>query len=293
VTTPVRLSLFAALLAAVFGGAAVVGAAVDPSRTDREAGHAGSRNAGMAEHATEHGGASRPSEATLPGLAVAQDGNRLLLKRNSFDRSDRAQRVEFQVLDADGRAVRDFDVAHEKRMHFIVVRRDFENFQHLHPRLSADGTWTQRVKLPQGGTYRVFADFERDGRQHTLGADLQVAGAFAAQPLPRPQRTVRSDGGLEVTLRADDGGSGGEGRVAFEVRDHGAVVTDRLDPYLGAKGHLVALRQADLAYLHTHPEGDELAFETTYPSVGDYRLFVQFSYEGKVHTAAFTRRASR
>lgn len=29
-------------------------------------------------------------------------------------------------------------------------------------------------------------------------------------------------------------------------------VTD-LQPYLGAYGHLVALRQGDLAYLHVHP----------------------------------------
>src|SRR3546814_3056298 len=28
-----------------------------------------------------------------------------------------------------------------------------------------------------------------------------------------------------------------------------------LQPYLGAYGHLVALREGDLAYLHVHPEG--------------------------------------
>ncbi|NKX51639.1 hypothetical protein HER39_13910, partial [Arthrobacter deserti] len=28
-----------------------------------------------------------------------------------------------------------------------------------------------------------------------------------------------------------------------------------LEPYLGAYGHLVALRAGDLAYLHVHPEG--------------------------------------
>jgi hypothetical protein len=37
---------------------------------------------------------------------------------------------------------------------------------------------------------------------------------------------------------------------------------------------------------------DELAFDTTYPSAGAYRLFVQFSYEGRIHTAAFTQRVS-
>ena len=66
----------------------------------------------------------------------------------------------------------------------------------------------------------------------------------------------------------------------------------RVEPYLGANGHLVALREGDLAYLHTHPEthsGRRIAFETEFPSAGRYRLFLQFKHEGKVRTA-FTRR---
>jgi hypothetical protein len=287
VTTGVRLSLFAVLVAAVFAGAAVVGAAVNPSQSDAGDGHARAERDGMAEHGADHGGDTESSAATLPGLAVAQDGYRLALKRNRYNSGPGGQRVAFHILDAEGRPVRDFEVAHEKRMHFIVVRRDFEDFQHLHPRLGDDGTWTQRVMFAHGGSYRVYADFERGGEQHTLGADVQVAGDFRAKPLPAPRRTVRSDGGLEVTLHARDN------HVAFEVRDEGAVVNDRLEPYLGAKGHLVALREGDLAYLHTHPQGNELAFETTYPSAGAYRLFVQFSYEGRIHTAAFTQQVSR
>jgi hypothetical protein len=275
-TTPARVSLFVALLAAVFGGAAVVGAAVDPSGPDTAAGHVGDAKEGMGGHAT-----------ALPGLAVADKGYRLVLKRSRFDRSAAVQRLAFQILDERGRPVRDYDVSHEKRMHFIVVRRDFADFQHLHPRMREDGTWTQQVKFSRGGSYRVFADFERGGEKHTLGADIQVSGGFDAEALPAARRTVRSDGGLDVTLDAAGG------RLAFEARDDGRVVNDELDPYLGARGHLVALREGDLAYLHTHPEGDELAFETTYPSAGAYRLFVQFSYKGRIHTAAFTQRVSR
>jgi hypothetical protein len=286
-TTLARVSLFGLLLAAVFGGAAVVGAAVDPSGSDADARHGGDAADGMADHGGGHDGNAASSAASLPGLAVADNGYRLVLRRSTFDRSDSEQPLAFQILDEHGLPVRDFDVAHEKRMHFIVVRRDFADFQHLHPRMREDGTWTQRVKLTRGGSYRVFADFDRGGQQHTLGADVHVAGGFDNEALPAPRRTVRSDRGLDVTLRA-----AGD-RLGFEVRDQGKVVNDALDPYLGAKGHLVALRQGDLAYLHTHPEGDELAFETTYPSAGAYRLFVQFSYKGRINTAAFTREVSR
>jgi hypothetical protein len=79
-----------------------------------------------------------------------------------------------------------------------------------------------------------------------------------------------------------------------------------VEDYLGAKGHLVALREDDLAYLHTHPSGAEgehggdghgeagggeaIRFETEFPTAARYRLFLQFKDEGEVHTAAFTRR---
>ena len=55
-----------------------------------------------------------------------------------------------------------------------------------------------------------------------------------------------------------------------------------LQPYLGAFGHLVALRDGDLAYLHVHPEGDEptagqtagpdVAFVAEVPTPGRYLL---------------------
>jgi hypothetical protein len=70
-----------------------------------------------------------------------------------------------------------------------------------------------------------------------------------------------------------------------------------LQPYLGAFGHLVSLRDGDLAYLHTHPaaeahDGDRggptVAFATEFPTAGSYRLFLDFKADGKVHTAEFT-----
>ena len=77
----------------------------------------------------------------------------------------------------------------------------------------------------------------------------------------------------------------------------GTPVTD-LQPYLAAYGHLVALRQGDLAYLHVHPDGapgdgrtepgPAIVFHTTAPSDGTYRLFLDFKHGGVVRTAEFT-----
>ena len=67
----------------------------------------------------------------------------------------------------------------------------------------------------------------------------------------------------------------------------------KLDQYLGAKGHLVALREGDLAFLHVHPDADRLRFRATFPTAGRYRLFLQFQVDRRVHTAAFTHEVSR
>jgi len=86
--------------------------------------------------------------------------------------------------------------------------------------------------------------------------------------------------------------------VALTVERDGVPVVD-LEPYLGALGHLVALRAGDLAYTHVHPvDGDAAAgsggggpsvqFLLDVPSPGDYRLFFDFAHAGTVHTAAFT-----
>jgi hypothetical protein len=57
------------------------------------------------------------------------------------------------------------------------------------------------------------------------------------------------------------------------------------------RGHLVALRDGDLAYSHVHPleraEPGRVAFDAHLAS-GAYRLFLQFKVHGRVFTAPFT-----
>jgi hypothetical protein len=209
------------------------------------------------------------------GLAVTDDAYTLELARRAAPRGKRFQ-LAFRIADRAGRTVRAFDVEHTKRMHLIVVRRDLTGFQHLHPTQGPDGTWTVPVTLEDAGTYRVFADFATRGTAHTLADDLTVDGPVLSRPLPAPAERVTTDG-LQVTRRG----------LAFEVTRDGAPVA--VDDYLGAKGHLVALRRGDLAFLHVHPDADRLRFAADFPAPGEYRLFLQFRSEGKLHTTAFTQ----
>jgi hypothetical protein len=301
-SAPARLLAFAALLAAVFGGALLAGRALDaPGPAEATRGGHDEEPAGHVERADEpapagaHAGTAAGGDAhgepaaaaaALPGLAAADAGVRLVLERGVLPRPGRSE-LRFRVVDAGGRPVRDFELEQTKRMHLIVVRRDGAGFQHLHPRMRADGTWVQPLRLDAAGTYRVIADFRRAGRQTTLGHDLHVGGEVEPAGFPAPARAARA-ADLAVDLDAPAARAGRPVELAFGVRRGGRAVDAELEPYLGARGHLVVLREGDLAYLHTHPSGDRLAFEATFPSAGRYRAFVQFAHRGRVRTAAFT-----
>jgi hypothetical protein len=200
----------------------------------------------------------------------------------------RPQRYAFRIERGPEETVRDFQVEHTKRMHLIVVRSDLTGFQHLHPTMDDDGTWRGSIRLRNGGEYRMFADFKHAGKRRTLAADVPVDGEFKRVKLPAPSAQTRTDGGLDVALFHHGPGAGAPVHVQFEVAEQGRLVTAELQPYLGAMGHLVAIRQKDLKYLHTHPDGATPAFHVEYPSGGKYRVFVQFRHRGRVHTAAFT-----
>jgi hypothetical protein len=146
------------------------------------------------------------------------------------------------------------------------------------------------VTLRDAGSYRVFADFSVAGKPHTLADDVTVDGAVRSHALPKPVKEVRVDG-LRVRLSEGATTAGAESELAFDVTRNGKPVA--VEDYLGAKGHLVALREGDLAFLHVHPDERSLRFMATFPSVGRYRLFLQFKTDGRLHTAAFTQEVSR
>jgi hypothetical protein len=282
VSAPLKLAAFALALAAVFGIATFAGATAGPDRS-------GESSTGMTteDGAEEHGMGTEATKADpVRGLAVADDGLKLVLDRPAFDQG-RAAELRFSIRGADGEPVREYDVVHEKRMHLIVVRRDGSGFQHLHPELSSDGVWSVPLALPEPGSYRVFADFSHDGEAETLAADLAVDGEADYRALPAPTTSADTGDGYQVELDAADARAGSEAVLGFTVTRDGESV--KPEPYLGARGHLVALREGDLAYLHVHADEDSLAFMAEFPTERRYRLYLQFKHEGRVHTAAFTQ----
>lgn len=296
-STSARIVGFVAAIGAIFGLALVVGRAVGP--VDDEP--AVEAHAGDAKHNESAGGAhgvdAQTGTATdLPGgLMVSQNGYTLALAGQTVTAGDDAA-LSFTIIGPDGAPVTEFDTEHEKQLHLIAVRSDFTGFQHVHPVLDeSTGAWSTALDLT-AGTWRVYADFKASGADAlTLGADLSVGGTFEPAPHAVENRTA-TVGEYEVTL---DGElvAGEDAELTLSVSKNGTPVTD-LQPYLGAYGHLVALRDGDLAYLHVHPEGSpgdgstepgpDVVFYAAVPSAGTYHLYLDFQHAGEVRTAAFT-----
>ena len=294
-SAPKQLAAVGVVLAALFGGGLVLGGVVDPdARGDERPSHqpAVMKDDHSSTDEAAHGGGHASEPAAVRGLAVADGGLRLQVIDPELRRGH-TERVAFQIVGEDGAPVRDYDVTHEKRMHLIVARRDLTGFQHLHPTLRADGTWEAPVTLGDAGSYRMFADFSHDGEATTLATDLRVDGAADLRDLPAPAPSDTSDDGYDVRLAASDAHAGEESELRFTVTRDGKPV--ETEPYLGAGGHLVALREGDLAFLHVHPteQGDGIGFAATFPSEGRYRLFLQFKVDGRVQTVAFTQEVGR
>jgi hypothetical protein len=274
--TPKRLAIFATGLIAAFAAAWGVGTAMSPVLDEPVVSH------DMEGSEASHGEAA----PHLPGgLMVSQDGYTLSLEETTLEAGRRP--LGFTITGPDGRPVTDYDVEHEKQLHLIAVRRDGSGFQHVHPVLGADGTWRIDLDLVPGA-WRVFADFTPTGGEGlTLGADVTVPGRVDA--VEQEHTVTASVDDYTVTLTGDLA-AGASSDLTVSVERDGEPVTD-LEPYLGAFGHLVALRSGDLAYLHVHPEdsgpGPDVPFVAEVPSAGDFHLYFDFQHDGVVRSAEF------
>ena len=267
-----KVAAFVLTLAVVFGVAVWIGNVVGPKETTMTA-----------------------AEELPGGLQATQDGFTLALA-DPIAAAGPDVPLRFRILSSTGAPVQRYVETHEKQLHLIVVRNDLAVFGHVHPVLDAEGTWTVPLNLTRAGDYRVFADFMPSGGPAlTLGANLHVAGRYDPQPLPPPSQSTEVDG-YTVTLRGTPKANEAA-MLTLSVSRGGKPVGD-LQPYLGAYGHLVAVRASDLAYLHVHPMGEpddgktapgpDIVFHTTFPSPGAYRLFLDFQHGDVVRTAAFT-----
>jgi hypothetical protein len=290
--TSSRLAAFAASLAAAGAIAAAVGSATGATPFLQDCLKIAAAEAGAGEAMEAMPG--EPMVEAVPGahgVTSQLAGLGLETRQQTLPAGGGSWR--FRIAGCDGNPVREFKPELGKLLHLIVVRSDFTGYQHLHPTLGRDGTFTTTIAAARGGRYRAIADFVVDDRKYVLGTDLTVPGSTAETPLPAPALEDSTDGYDIELQRPAVLEAGEEAQLTFRVTRRGRAVTD-LEPYLGAYGHLVALHAPDLAYSHVHPNGEDrtagaITFDVELDEPGSYRLFLQFQTRGRVHTVAFTQ----
>ena len=236
---PQKIAGFILGLAVVFAAAFGVGAILGPD------GGVGAEST-QAHEACLPSGRTRPARRSAPadelpgGLMSTENGYTLELAQTRVDAGKNVP-LRFRITDSTGRPRDAVSVNHEKQLHLILVRRDMVGFQHVHPVLDGNGTWSVPVDLSRAGDYRVFADFvPAGGEELTLGADLHVAGRYDPQPLPVAATSTTVDG-YTVTLSGTPTANEASmltllGQPQRQAGHQSAALSGRLRPPGGAAG---------------------------------------------------------
>ncbi|PGL71787.1 hypothetical protein [Bacillus sp. AFS055030] len=214
---------------------------------------------------------------------------------NGSPESDKKVELHIQVNSLKGKPVDQFEIEHEKLMHLIVVSKDLSFFDHLHPQYKGKGLFTVTPNFPNGGEYKLFADFIPKGSDKNLKSELVKVSGHQAKPIsliPDKILTKVIDG-KEVTLKFNKLTTNDEVKMTFTIKDAKTKkdIND-LQPYLGAIGHVVAISGDTNTYLHVHPmneksSGPDAEFMTSFPKKGLYKIWGQFKQNGEVFIVPF------
>lgn len=265
-TVAARLSAFALVLAGSFGTAYAAG--------EKWPGHAHDttdNDVGGTDDNHDDGHDDRHDDSGAPGPAAGTMQGYQLVRRAG----DEALRPTFVVRNLDGDTVTAFDTVHERPLHALIIRPDLSGYQHVHPTIAADGSFS--VDLPAPGTWHVVFDFRPTaGPELVLATNIDDETPVDPVALPAESDEAETAG---ITVRRDG--------LLFTP----SVPAAEIEPYLGQPAHLVAFRQSDLAYVHLHPSdtqmGGMIMFDNTLDT-GTWRLFLQLQVDGDVHTFEFT-----
>jgi hypothetical protein len=196
-------------------------------------------------------------------------------------------------------------------------------------RPNGQGAFSVELPSIDGGRYRAFADVVHEtGLGETGVAAIDLPEIFGSPPAGDDAvgRAPPIEAATSTTSPLEDGGrvvwvdkgvlSAKKTVVLrFRVEDAGGVPARGMGLYMGMIGHAAIVKSDFSVFAHVHPTGSvpmaammianpsegmhaqntqdvpaTIAFPFGFPSVGLYRLFVQFSRNGRIETASFVAR---
>ncbi|MCX7410413.1 MAG: hypothetical protein NTZ32_20245 [Planctomycetales bacterium] len=243
-----------------------------------------------ADHSS-HGGQSTPTgnHAGHPGMAEMAAPAKFVMDAGGDNLKPGVSTNLVFHLERDGKTLSEFELLHERVMHFIVVRDALDEFQHLHPTVTDYGLASVEIAFPTAGTYWLFVDCQAKGEaQQTVRHELRLAGDAPAAPELKanvPVVVTVGETKSEVSVQRGEG----EWLVTYAHRDLDDKSVTDLEPYLGAMGHLVVIGAGTGEYVHAHAETQSapdgrVKFAAHIARPGIYKAWGQFQRQGQVFT---------
>jgi hypothetical protein len=208
--------------------------------------------------------------------------------------ADKPVVLKMMIHEADGAMAREFETVHEKLVHLIIVRDGLDEFAHVHPAVDDQGNLTITHTFTKAGKYRLFADHKPKGRAPAVAkAEIDVSG----EQSPPPALTVNAPGqvtaeGVVAQVELQNAPAGQATEVRFRLANDAGQPIDDMQPYLGARGHLVVISADGTQYVHAHPldtptAANEVVFMCQFPSPGLYKGWAQFQLTDRLRTVPF------
>ncbi len=227
--------------------------------------------------------------------------------------SGKPQNFSFTILNNFGETVKNFEVVHEKLMHMILVNKNLDGFQHLHPEYdSVTGVFTVKdITFPNDGQYMIYLDFvaqaggeNPDKMVPQMIAEKLVVGNKTNTPVQKltlditdtNDTIIKNVDNYKVTLSSHEQNlnqltRSTQNKLRFIVDDIEGKKINPLEKYLGTYGHLVIIHEETHQYIHAHPletgASNSMEFDVAFPLEGTYKLFFQFQHDGTVHRTEY------
>ncbi|NOT60183.1 MAG: hypothetical protein HOP19_08155 [Acidobacteria bacterium] len=178
-----------------------------------------------------------------------------------------------------------FDTAHERKLHLMIVSRDFNFFAHEHPAPQSDGSFVLRdFVFPCAGEFQLFADVTpQNAGSQILSVTVKVAGKAACIKAEDASdlRVALAERQTLVAKKTQP--------LKVMLWDADGKAMDDLQLYLGALGHLMMIYADGKTFVHAHPDEREamngkgrLMFLVRPPKAGNYFAWVEVQREGRV-----------
>ncbi len=198
---------------------------------------------------------------------------------------------QFQIFDDQTHKAlteRDLKITNTKMMHFIAYDTSRNEFNHVHP--AFDGrVWNVDLNLLVNGEYFFWVQSQLlDGTDFSVFAKAQVLNGKPMLPVtPLLDTRSASDGMTTLTLDNSNLKAGTQAMLTYKVSrldGKAALIT----PYLGSIAHVIAVSPDADELIHVHPmamnDPNSGMIHATFPTAGDYRIWVQLMDQGELKT---------